>query len=199
MNLRQGMFRLWVVVSGLWLLGDGLIWYPDFSAERAQISALDKCGKIYPPVAVSPPVTGPWTDYQRAGVPQSGPSLPPGFTLDPLPLGSARLSSTPAITVTQLPPLTPEPPKPITAYDLAGTPSVDDPKLHPDCAPNVGAIALTDFISMHPSERQQARQGSADALRASITSALTYGFAVPVGLMIWGLIMGWVIRGFRSR
>src|SRR6266481_7541929 len=50
MNTRQGMFGLWIVVSGLWLVGDGIIWYQDFEAEQAQIAALDECGKIYPPV-----------------------------------------------------------------------------------------------------------------------------------------------------
>jgi hypothetical protein len=42
------------------------------------------------------------------------------------------------------------------------------------------------------------RQRSADAIGASLISALTYGVAVPAGLLTLGLILGWVIRGFRS-
>jgi hypothetical protein len=101
MNVRQGMFRLWVVVSGLWLLGDGFSWYPDIAAERAQLAALDKCDKLYQALpegfvldkpAITPaPANAPWL---------SDPIVAPG--------GS---SSAPQITVTQLPPLTagPEP------------------------------------------------------------------------------------------
>ena len=48
-NVYQGMFRLWIVVSGLWLLGSGIGWYQYFAAEWMQISVLDECGKLFPP------------------------------------------------------------------------------------------------------------------------------------------------------
>src|SRR6266404_2743311 len=111
MNVRQGMFRLWVVVSSIWMLGIGIVWYQHFTIERTQIAALDECGKIYPPdvitygpppaaapalkpytgdvipfAAPAPSPAGPWTQYAppapaAAPEPQAG-GLPPGFVLD---------------------------------------------------------------------------------------------------------------------
>jgi hypothetical protein len=50
MNIRRGLFRLWIVVSVAWALGSGIIWYRHFAAEQTQIAALDECGKIYLPL-----------------------------------------------------------------------------------------------------------------------------------------------------
>jgi hypothetical protein len=60
----------------------------------------------------------------------------------------------------------------------------------PDCAPNVGTIALTDFIAMHPSDRAAARQQDVDAIRTSTITAGIYGIAVPVGLLVIGVMLG---------
>ena len=153
MNTRQGMFRLWVVASGLWLLGNGISWYQDFAAERTQVAAIDECTKFYQP-------------------------LPDGFVLD-----------------------TPAPKSLLEQFDadsVAVAQEAAEQKLHPHCARNVGSIALMDFIGMHKSDREALRQHSEDAIRASTTATLTRGLAVPTGLLVMGLILGWIIQGFRS-
>ena len=71
-------------------------------------------------------------------------------------------------------------------------------KQHPHCAPNVGSVTLADFDGMHASDRDALRQRSADAIRTSIITALVYGIAAPAGLLAMGLVVGWVIRGFRA-
>src|SRR5471032_1129295 len=73
MNVRQGMFRVWIVVSVAWILGRGFMWYQNVTAEWAQIASIDECGMIYPPLpdgyvlnrdnCSAPPCTrqsGPW-------------------------------------------------------------------------------------------------------------------------------------------
>ena len=71
-------------------------------------------------------------------------------------------------------------------------------KLHPLCAPTVGSVSLTDFIGMNASDRDALHQYSEDAIRASTISAVTRGLSVPASLLVLGLILGWVARGFRS-
>jgi hypothetical protein len=71
-------------------------------------------------------------------------------------------------------------------------------KLHPQCAPTVGSVSLTDFIGMHASDRDALHQHSEGAIRASTITAVTRGLSVPASLLVVGLILGWVARGFRS-
>jgi hypothetical protein len=168
MNIRKGIFRLWVVVSGLWLLGDGIIWYPDFAAQQTQLAALDKCGKLYQPLPEGFELNKPAN--------AADPANAPWLLAPPVP---------PSVTVTQLPP-----PGTTTA------PQSLNPQ-DPDCAPNVGTIALTDFISMHQSDREAFRRQSVGAIRASAITAATYGVAVPIGLLAIGMVFDWVMRGFR--
>ncbi len=78
MNIRKGIFRLWVVVSGLWLLGDGIIWYPDFAAQQTQLTALDKCGKLYQPLPEGFELNKPANAADPANAPWlSAPPVPP--------------------------------------------------------------------------------------------------------------------------
>ena len=50
MNIRGGLFRLWIAVSAAWALGSGIAWYQTFAFEQTQIATLDECGKSYPPM-----------------------------------------------------------------------------------------------------------------------------------------------------
>jgi hypothetical protein len=47
MNIRRGLFRLWIVVSAAWVPGSGIIWYQNFAPEQAQIATLDECEKVW--------------------------------------------------------------------------------------------------------------------------------------------------------
>jgi hypothetical protein len=162
MNTRQGMFRLWIVVSGLWLVGDGIMWYQD-SAAGTQIAALDECSEIYPPNVIPAALLAeqPW--------------------LNPI-----LLAEQPWLK------------DPIVGAPASSQWETDEAKLHPHCAPNVGSVALIDFVGMHAPDRDALRQRSVDAIRASTITAVAYGVAVPAGLLTIGLILAWVIRGFRS-
>ncbi len=173
MNVRRGMFRLWVVLSVAWLLDRGFIGYQNVAAEQAQIAAIDECSKLYPPLpdgyvlnrdnCSAPPCTQ-----------QSGPWLN-----DPIVGGSSLLQQ----------------------FDAAGAWDkwVDgEAKAHPQCAPNVGRTSLIDFMGMHASDRAAALQASANWIRTSNLDAIAYGFGVPAGLLAIGLILGWVARGFRK-
>jgi hypothetical protein len=150
MNIRRGLFRLWIVVSAAWMLGSGIIWYRNFAPEQAQIAALDECGKIYPP-------------------------LPEGLV----------------------------PVQPSLSDQLAAAAAGTDPlsvaeKQHPQCAPNVGTISFEEFVSMHEPDREALRQNSENGIRSDIQDAVVFGAGVPVGLLAFGLIAGWIIRGFRE-
>jgi hypothetical protein len=41
MNIRRGLFRLWIVVSAVWVLGSGIVWYPIFAFRQTQIATLE--------------------------------------------------------------------------------------------------------------------------------------------------------------
>ena len=50
MNIRGGLFRLWIAASAAWALGSGIAWYQTFAFEQTKIATLDECGKSYPPM-----------------------------------------------------------------------------------------------------------------------------------------------------
>ena len=235
MNIRRGLLRAWVVFSVLWVAGSAAEWHATTEGDRAQITASEECGKIYPalPEAIAAPNptaptpnscagkvppcdplgqfassttptqdsgADPWLESQGAphfssdgklevqmlpplqAAPKEAPAivtqtyegLPPGYHLD-LPAGSA------GITVI-----------PIDVWEAA------EAKRHPHCAPTVGGVSLTDFATMHIPEREALRQGSMDAIRTSTIAAVAYGAALPAGLLVLGLLVSWVERGFRG-
>src|SRR5271157_6067140 len=61
MNIRRGMLRASLVFTVLWVAGSAAEWHVATGGDRAQITALDECGKIYPAlpesVAAPNPVT----------------------------------------------------------------------------------------------------------------------------------------------
>jgi len=123
-------------------------------------------------VQMLPPLKAPPSQAPPAGT-QSYEGLPPGYHLD-LPAGSAASTVIPRDVWTAA-----------------------EAKLHPHCAPTVGNIALTDFAVMHASEREALRQRSIDAIHASTIAAVAYGVGLPACLLVLGLLVGWVLRGFR--
>jgi|SRR5579862_4180881 len=96
---RRGLFRVWVLASGLWLLVIGIVWYQECTTERAQ-------------------------------------TAPAGYI------------------------------------------ALDQPAIS-------GQITLD----------QPAH--AADKIRALTITAVTLGAAVPFGLLVLGLLIGWAARGFR--
>jgi hypothetical protein len=70
-------------------------------------------------------------------------------------------------------------------------------KLYPRCAPKVAGIELSDFMGMHEADREAFRRRSEDAIRASTIAAVSQGLAVPAALLAIGLLLGWIVRGFR--
>ena len=179
MNIRQVIFRMWFVLSGVWLLGTGFVWYQNFSAERTQITALDECGKFYPPMP-----EGYVLDLYCKSIPCSC-SFPPCI---PKADSGAQARAEAKMTL-------------LEKFDVTGrwrTWEVDQAKLHPQCAPKIGATSFVDFIGMHTSDREVLRRQFEDGLRASRNTALVYGSVVPTGLLMIGLVLVWVLRGFRS-
>jgi hypothetical protein len=162
-----------MVASGLWLLGDGIEWNQTTAAERRQITALDECGRIYPPMP----------DGYFLGIVNC--AMPPACAVTDIEAASQG-SAASALAILQ------------GGADTWSKWEDDEAKLHPQCAPRVGSMSLYDFIGLHAADRVELREGFADALRASTNSAITYGVAVPASFLMIGLVLGWVIRGFRK-
>jgi len=62
MNIRRGMLRASLVFAVLWVAGSAAEWHVATGGDRAQITALDECGKIFPALpesAVAPNPTPP--------------------------------------------------------------------------------------------------------------------------------------------
>jgi hypothetical protein len=72
-------------------------------------------------------------------------------------------------------------------------------KQHPQCAPNVGTIDFYEYVSMHEPDREAVSQRFENAIRSGTQDAVVFGVGIPVGLLGFGLIMGWIIRGFREK
>jgi len=162
MNIRQGMFRAWAVISGVWLVGCGIVWYQEFSAERAQIDALNECGKIYPPVP------------DRYVLVKPG-DLAPSAAASPITRRALE-----------------------DAHDYFESWEAIQAELHPHCVPNVGAVSFAHFISTWAYEREAMQVAVDGAIRTSTITAVAYGIAVPPGLLVMGLVLAWVVRGFRA-
>jgi hypothetical protein len=172
MNVRRGMLRAWIVFGAVWIGGSAVLWYGSTSGNRAQLATLDECSKLYPP-------------------------LPDGFVLDRDSCSAPPCTqqSGPWLDYATKPSLL----KQFDSDTAWGKWETSEAKLRPQCAPRVGKMSLEDFIGLHATDRVVIRQDSADALRASTVSAVTYGLAVPAGLLTIGFVLGWVIQGFRSR
>jgi len=142
-NIRGGLFRLWIAVSAAWALGSGIAWYQTFAFEQTQIVNIDECGKNYPPVPASDKSTKALLDRVEAGV--------------------------------------------------------DAEKHRPNCVPDLETVSFADFLSMPEPDREALRQHFENAIRSETQDAVVIGAGVPVGLLAFGLIMGWIIRGFPEK
>jgi hypothetical protein len=178
MKIRLPIFRSWIAVSALWMLGNGVWWYYNFADEQAQIAAVEECDEIYPPMP-----DGYVLDlYCR--IPPCECSFPPCIAK----LGTAAQAEAPATLLEK--------------FDVTGhwrTWEEDQAKLHPQCAPKVGVTDFVDFVGMHASDRAALQQRSTDAMQALGTNALARAVAGPAGLLVIGLVFGWVARRRRSR
>jgi hypothetical protein len=139
MNIRRGLFRLWIVVSAVWVLGIGILWYQySFAFRQTQIANIDECGKSYPPV-----------------------------------------------------------PAPATAL-VRFNAMLNAQEHHPNCVPDVETVSFADFLVMHEPDREAVRQRFENAMRSEAQHAVAIGAGVPAGLLAFGLIVGWIVRGFRK-
>ena len=174
----SGALRSWIVVSAVWVLGSGIVWYQGFTTKQKQIAALDECGKIYPP-------------------------LPEGLvTLNSKPFDPdycvGKAATCNIFDQFDEPPAQPSLLSQFQADSAAADSERAAEKQHPHCAPNVGTINFLNFVSMHEPDREALRQHFENVIRSETQHAVVYGAGVPAGLLAFGLIMGWIVRGFRE-
>ena len=139
MNIRRGLFRLWIVVSAVLVLGSGIVWYQGFTTKQKQIASLDECGKIYPP-------------------------LPEGLvTLNSKPFDPdycvGKAATCNIFDQFDEPPAQPSLLSQFQADSAAADSERAAEKQHPHCAPNVGTINFLNFVSMHVSWSWEIGQG----------------------------------------
>jgi len=68
---------------------------------------------------------------------------------------------------------------------------------HPHCAPHVGAIGFFDFVGMQAPARAALRQQSQYTIDTATRNAIVIGAAIPVGVLVIGLLMRWINRRLR--
>ena len=56
----------------------------------------------------------------------------------------------------------------------------------------------TNQDQLNEPDRQALRQHFENVIRSETQHAVVYGAGVPAGLLAFGLIMGWIVRGFRE-
>ena len=176
MNVRRGLFRLWIVASIAWMLLVGSNWWRTIETDREKISALDECGKIYPPTPNSSAASAGFDPNYCVG------KAPPCNVFDQFdaqPRGK--------IVVEQL-----------ETYPTKRDLEREAERQHPRCAPKVGTLGFFEFVSMSEADRVVLRQRSERAIRLETQDAMVYGALVPAALLAFGLILGWIIRGFRG-
>ena len=64
--------------------------------------------------------------------------------------------------------------------------------------PTVGYTDLADFQRMQAPARVALRQTREDDIQFFTVAALIIGVGGPAGLLVLGLVLGWIIRGFRG-
>jgi hypothetical protein len=160
------------------MLVAGAGWYEFTAADREQITALDRCNEIYPPNAFADLIP------------------PPSYALNPQSGAVTELVNGQWQLV----------PESRLARDYqTGALAVygGDGKWHAllkaGCTgPFVGYTDLADFQRMQAPARAALRQTREDDIRFFTVAALIIGAGGSAGLLVLGLVLGWIIRGFRG-
>ena len=174
-NLRRGLFRVWVILSCLWAILACAVGFGGVREEFARAASAPTVSAVHAP-AVS---HGPWEDYAPKG-PAKKPSDRPLTVVHSEPLPQEKPSSTPPVGQ-----ITPPAGYKLDAPDQFGGIPVD-------CVPPKQGTYTDADIDIF----DKAAALAAPHPWRMVREMIAWAVAPPIGMFILGLSCLWAIAGF---